>query len=276
MNIGIRCHDLCQGTIEDIISKCKEYGFENLQLVFKKALKDNNGNTILFDENSALEVGKKLKESNINVTMLGAYFNPVHSNKKLVKSNIEYFKKHLKFASLLDCKYVGTETGSYNDDKWTYNPKNQTEEGYQESIAVFKELVKYAEECNTTLLIEPAYGHVMYSVDQLKRCYDEINSPNLKITIDIFNLLYEGNYKDYKEIFRYACKIFRDNIKVFHLKDFYTKDEKIVQCGLGKGIIDFKFIIDTINEFSPHSTVVFEGVIGEDIKPSLNIIKELL
>lgn len=269
MMVGIRAHDLATGDISHVLSKAETHGFKAIQLVFKKALGKP------FDDLSCLEVKNALNYSNVRIAMLGAYFNPVHSNKKLVQENVEYFEKHLSLASKLNCNYVGTETGSYNDDKWTYNPKNQTEEGYQETMLIFKRLVQTASKYKTTILMEPAWGHVIYSVEQLKRAYDEINSPYLKVTIDLYNLLYIGNYKEYKNIFLKALETFKENIKIIHLKDFYIENEKIIQCGLGKGIIDFKFIVDNIKRFCPSATMIFEGVVGDDILSSKDMIDEL-
>ena len=274
MKVGVRLHDLASGSVDEVIAKCKEYGFEYVQLVFKKALKDSGGNPLLFNKETALEVGKKFSEAGINIAMLGAYFNPVHSNKELVENNTKYFEEHLKYASLLNAQYVGTETGSYNDDKWTYNPKNQTEEGYQDTMKTFHRLKDVAEKYDTNILIEPAYGHVIYSVDQLARAVKELNSKNVSVTIDIYNLLYLGNYKDYKNIFLHACEAFKDRIKIFHLKDFYVEDDKLVQVGLGKGIIDFEFVIKTIKKFAPEATMIFEGVKPVDIEESLTLVKK--
>lgn len=276
MEIGIRAHDLGKNTITGLLDKAKEFGFENLQLVFKKGFIDSDGNPVPFNEENAKIVAEELKKRNLHVAMLGAYFNPVHSNKELVKENTEYFEEHLRLAHILDCKYVGTETGSYNDDKWTYNPKNQTEEGYLETMKTFTHLKDVAEKYNTTLLMEPAWGHVIFSVDQLKRAIDELHSPKVKVTIDIFNLIYLGNYKKYKEIFENALATFKEDVKIIHLKDFYVKDDKIVQCGLGKGIIDFDFIVSTVYKYSPNATLVFEGVTGDDIKPSLKLIDTIV
>lgn len=270
MMIGIRAHDLIKGSIDEVLSAAEENGFEAVQLVFKKALINQPFNS----ENVAI-VKDVLTRHNIKVALLGAYFNPVHSNKELVRSNVEYFKEHLRLAHELNCQYVGTETGSYNDDKWTYNPKNQTEEGYLETMKIFHELVEVAKENNTTILMEPAWGHVIYSVKQLKRAYDEINSENFKVTIDIYNLIYSGNYQNYKEIFTEALETFKDDVKIIHLKDFYVDDGKIIQCGLGKGIIDFKFLIETIKTYSPNATMIFEGVVGNDIKTSKCLIDSL-
>ena len=275
MMIGIRLHDLKIGTLEEVKEAILKQGFEAIQLVFKKALRDEENKPLLFSYDNALKVQECFKNTNIKVAMLGAYFNPVHSNKELVKSNIEYFKEHLKYAHLLNAQYVGTETGSYNDDKWTYNPKNQTEEGYQETMQVFKELAKCAEEYKTTILMEPAYGHVIYSVEQLKRAIDELNSSYVKVTIDLFNLLYIGNYLNYKDIFHKAMITFKNDIKIIHLKDFYIENDKMIQCGLGKGIIDFKYIMKEIKENCPDATLIFEGVTGEDISSSQLLINNL-
>ena len=270
MIVGIRAHDLVKGSIDEVLSAAINNGFEAIQLVFKKALVNQP-----FNKENVDIVKESLSRHNIKVAMLGAYFNPVHSNKELVRNNIEYFKEHLRLAGELNCKYVGTETGSYNDDKWTYNPKNQTEEGYLETMKVFHELAKVAKEYNTTILMEPAWGHVVYNVATLKRAFDEINSENFKVTIDIFNLIYLGNYKQYKEIFLDALTTFKDDIKIIHLKDFYVLDDKIVQCGLGKGIIDFKFIVNSIKQYCPNATMIFEGVMGDDIKTSKELIDSL-
>lgn len=276
MKVGIRLHDLAKESYKTIFKKCKDAGFDYIQLVFKKALLDDNNEIMLFSKENALKVKPYLEESGLKVSMLGAYFNPVHSNKELVKKNVEYFKEHLKYASILDAEYVGSETGSYNDDKWTYNPKNQTETGYRESIEVFKDLIVTAEKYNKTILMEPAWGHIMYDIDTLKRCVEELNSPNVKVTIDIYNLLYIGNYKNYKEIFHYALTTFNKDIKVIHLKDFNVEGETLKQCGLGKGIIDFDYIIKEVKAYAPEAVLTFEGVTGEDIPTSLELIKSII
>ena len=243
MKIGIRLHDLAKDTPENAFKKAKEAGFDYIQLVFKKSLKDENGNFLVFNEKNAKKVATFLNKYDLKVAMLGAYFNPVHSNKELVQKNKEYFIEHLKYASIVGANYVGTETGSYNDDKWTYNPKNQTEEGYQDTMSIFKEHAIKAKEHKTTLLIEPAYGHVIFNVDTLKRAINELNNEFVKVTIDLYNLLYIGNYNNYKEIFINALSTFKDDIKIIHLKDFLVDGDKLVQRRLGKGILHYNFII---------------------------------
>ena len=274
MKIGVRVHDFGKSDAKTLAKKAKEVGFDGVQLVLNKAIEGESGLAGTLSKEKANSIYEAFKSEGLDIAMLGAYFNPVHSNKALVESNTNYFEEHLRYASLLDAQYVGTETGSYNDDKWIYNPRNQTEEGYQDTMKTFRHLKDVAEETDTNILIEPAYGHVIYSVDQLKRAVDELNSKNVSVTIDIFNLLYIGNYQNYKNMFIHACETFKDRIKVFHLKDFYPEGEKLVQTGLGKGIIDFEFLVSTIHKYAPDATMIFEGVKPEDMQESLTLVKK--
>ena len=65
-------------------------------------------------------------------------------------------------ANIFDCKYVGSETGSFNDDSWTYNPLNRTEEAFQEVKRIFKDILLVAKEANCHVALEGAYGHCMF------------------------------------------------------------------------------------------------------------------
>ena len=62
--IGIRAHDLVTGNIKDVLTQAEDYGFDAIQLVFKKALKQD------FSEENALIVKEELKHHNIKIAML--------------------------------------------------------------------------------------------------------------------------------------------------------------------------------------------------------------
>ena len=276
MKIGIRAHDLYKGSIEDLFSELKSNGFNYTQLVTYKAIKDDDS---ILSAEKALKIKEMEEKYGVNVIMLGAYFNPVHSNKQLVSSTTERFKSHLKYASLAGVRFVGSETGSYNDDKWTYNPKNRTEEGYLESYNVFKDLVLFAKDLDTNLALEGAYGHVMYEPKRLYRLMTDLDKvvPNkVSIIVDLFNYLDISNHEKRYEIFDECLNLFKDRIVIFHLKDYVVKENKLVQVGLGKGLIDYSLIIPKIMKNNPNAYLIFEGVLGDDIKQSKDYIERII
>ena len=274
MKIGVRVHDLGKSDAKTLATKAKEIGFDAVQLVLNKAIEGETGLAGTLSKEKANSFYEAFANEGLEIAMLGAYFNPVHSDKNKVEQMIAKFKEHLKYAKYFNCKYVGTETGSFNDDKWTYNPLNRTEEALAKDIRIFKDLAECAKENDSYLAIEGAYGHCMYSPDQLKRLFDAINNGHVKIIIDIFNYLDISNYNEQIEIFNRAIELFKDDVVVFHLKDFVVDNEanKLVQVGLGQGLMRWDIFFPIIKEKCPNAYLTFEGIKPEDIDSSIDCV----
>lgn len=273
LKIGVRAHDLSEKqTIDELVNVINKYNFKNIQLVFNKALIDYS-----YSDEYVKNVVTKLKDNNIEVTMLGAYFNPVHSHRDVVEKGILNFKENLRISHYFDnLPYVGSETGSYNDSPWIYHPKNQTEEGYQETKKVFMDLKDYAESINSKIAIESAWGHVIYCYQQHARLLQELNSDNVFATIDLYNLLCLENFKDRDDIFFNALKTMGNKVKIIHIKDADVIDNKLIQLAPGEGKFNYRFMIDTVKKYSPEATLIFEGVKADKIENSLKLIENLM
>ena len=278
MKICVRLHDLGKSDALTLAKRTKEYNFDGVQLVINKAIEGESGLPGTLTDEKLSEISLAFQNENIEVAMLGAYFNPVHSDKNLVATNIEKFKEYLGFANRFNCKYVGSETGSFNDNKWTYNPLNRTEEAFQEVKRIFKDLANHAEKCNSFVAIEGADGHCMYCPDQLYRLYKELDSKHVKIIVDIYNYLNEVNYSmEYQHKTLDRCiELFKDEIVLFHLKDFIVVDGKLKQVGLGEGIMDLENLVLKMQKFCPNAYLIFEGVPFDKMKSSLQFIKNII
>ena len=273
MKIGVRVHDFGKSDAETLAKKAKSVGFDGVQLVLNKAIEGETGLAGTLSKEKANYFYEVFKNVGLDIAMLGAYFNPVHSNKELVNNMIAKFEEHLKYENDFHAGYVGSETGSFNDDKWTYNPLNRTEEAFQEVKRIFSRLAKCAEANNAKIALEGAYGHCMYEPKALKRLVDEIGSNSIYYTVDIYNYLAIDNYMNYKEIFEECLDLFKGKIVIFHLKDFVIQDGALKQCCIGKGMIDYDYLIGRIKATNPDSYLVFEGSKPEDMEFSFNFVK---
>ena len=272
MKIAFRTHDLGVKGLENAIDKAKTCGISAVQLVAYKFMDEIKYAPGALNEVNSAALGKALKEAGISVPLIGAYFNPVHSDKEKVARCKAVFKEYLKYSSALGCNIVGSETGSFNDDKWTYNPLNRTEEALQTVIDTFKELAAYAKEVGAFVGMEGAAGHVCWNVATLKRAVDAIGADNVKIIFDIYNYLDSSNYKNYLEIFDEGLKTFAGKIVVFHIKDCVFEDGKLKQVAPGKGMFDFDKILGKIKAYDKNAVLVLEGTTGEDIVPCIQFI----
>mgnify|MGYP002869369525 CR=1 FL=1 len=265
MTICIRPHDVGFASAQEIGKAVNELGFDGVQLAIAKAIKGQNGEPDTLTEDVCKEIREGFESNNVKIPVLGAYFNPVHSDKAKVKAGQAKFADHLKKASLLGAKFVASETGSYNDEPWTYNPKNQTEEAYQEVKKIFTPLAITAKESGSYVSVEGAWHHCIYCPKQMKRLLDELNAPELGdghvyTTVDIFNYLYIGNYEQRFEILDEALSLLKDKIACFHIKDFKVENGELVEVALGKGIMGWDKMIEKIQKVIPEPIVIFEGV----------------
>ncbi len=272
MQIAFRTHDLGVKGLENAIEKAKTCGISAVQLVAYKFLDEIKYAPGALDEANSAAIGEALKAAGIEVPLIGAYFNPVHSNKEKVANCKAVFKDYLKYSKTLGCNIVGSETGSFNDDKWTYNPLNRTEEALQTVIATFKELAAYAKEVGAFVGMEGAAGHVCWNVATLKRAVDAIGADNIKVIFDIYNYLDASNYKNYLEILDEGLKTF-GNIVVFHIKDCVFEDGKLKQVAPGNGMFDFDKILSRIKKYDENAALVLEGTTGDDIIPCSEFIR---
>mgnify|MGYP002921851188 FL=1 len=161
-------------------------------------------------------------------------------------------------------------------DKWTYHPQNRTEEAFQEVKRVFKDLANYAEANHAKIALEGAYGHCMYEPKALKRLVDEIGSDSIHYTVDIDNYLSIDNYLKHTQIFDECLELFEGRIVIFHLKDFVVENESLKQCCIGKGLMNYDYILPRIKEKCPNACLIFEGSKPEDMEYSYHFVQTKL
>lgn len=265
MKLFIRSHDLGVKGIENVAKQVCLHGLDGIQLVAYKVMDDVAYTPDGINQQKAQYIADTMQSCNKQIALIGAYFNPVHSNKDKVHNCKEVFKSYLRVAKTLGCNMVGSETGSFNDDKWTYHPSNRTNDALETVVDTFGELATYAKEQGVCIAMEGAFGHVCYSVDRLKQAIDQIGQDNICVIFDLYNYLDISNVHQCYDILEHGLQTFGDQIKIFHIKDFVIADGKVKQVGVGKGSLDFERVITTIKKYVPNANLVLEGTTGEDI-----------
>ena len=276
MKIGVRVHDFGKSTAEELAKKAKAVGFDAVQLVLNKAIEGETGLAGTLSKEKANYFYEAFKKEGIEIAMLGAYFNPVHSNKERVSKLVDKFSEHLVFENDFHAGYVGSETGSYNDDKWTYNPLNRTEEAFNENVKIFGKLAEVAKANNAKMALEGAFGHCMFEPKALKRLVDTIDNGSVYYIVDIYNYLSIDNYMNHTKIFDECLELFKDKIVIFHIKDFVIEDGALKQCCIGKGMMDYDYIMPLIKKNCPNAYLIFEGSKTEDMEFTYKFVKTKL
>lgn len=275
MRIAIRTHDLGVRQEEPLLERLHALGINAVQLVCYKAFDD-----VLYEkggitEARATEIGRAFSEAGVSVPLIGAYFNPVHSDLVKRQRGYDVFLDYIRFAKRLGGSIVGSETGSYNDDKWTYHPQNRTEEARIRVADTFRSLCDKAAESGVCVGIEGASGHVCYSVAALRETIQRIGRTNLRVIFDLYNFLDESNAARYLDILDEGLDAFSDSICCYHIKDCRFTDGKPVQVGVGRGDLDLSAVLGRIKRHDPDAVLTLEGTVGEDIPFAVQTINHI-
>ena len=275
MKICIRAHDLGVKGTENILKKIHSLGIDGVQMVCYKAYDDIPYAVGTITEEKAAAIGEAFQNAGAMIPLVGAYFNPVHSDREKAKRCEAIFGEYLACCKAMGCGYVGSETGSFNDDQWTYHPLNRTEEALQTVMETFSRLCDVAAAHGTMVAMEGAAGHVCWNVQTLARARKMIGKPT-KVIFDLYNYLDESNQTEYLSILEEGLKTFAGEILLFHMKDCcFVPGDKPKQMPFGTGEMDLKAILKRIKAYDENAVLTLEGTTGEHILHAVTTINSI-
>lgn len=275
MKLCIRAHDLGVKGTAALLERTQALGIDGVQMVCYKAYDDIAYQPGTITSQRAEQIGGAFRDAGLMIPMIGAYFNPVHSDKEKVRRCSAIFADYLRLAKQMGCEAVGSETGSFNDDKWTYHPRNRTEEALQTVVATFSQLCDVAQEHGATVAMEGAAGHVCWDVDTLARARNMMGRKT-KVVFDLYNYLDETNQSDYLAILDQGLEVFGGDILMFHMKDCQlVNGQRPIQVPLGTGRLDMQAILRRIKAYDKDAVLTLEGTTGEHISHAVETIKNI-
>lgn len=273
MKVCIRAHDLGVSGTAQILKRLDCLGLDGVQMVCYKAYPDIEQIPGAITQERAAQIGKAFSDSGKIIPLVGAYFNPIHTDEKKVENSLRIFEDYLRVCKAMGCNVVASETGSCNNDEWTYHPGNRTEESLQGVVRAFSRLCDVAADCGSIVAMEGCSGHVCWDVDTLARARKMIGKKT-RVVFDLYNFMDTDNQGDYLKILDKGLDAFAGDIQVFHMKDcFLTNGQKPIQTPFGKGELDMKAILTRIKNYDPDAVLVLEETTGEHIEHAIKTIK---
>lgn len=272
MKIGIRAHDLGTfklETIDSFISEINRYGFNDIQLVLWKSFEDIDPYLNNLTEDKVKYISEKLKKSNINIIVLGAYYNMISLDDNERNMGENRYLKSLELLKEFNGGVVASETGSYNCD-FSFNEKNHSDEAYNIVLNAFKKFTKFSENINVNCALEPVYRLTIWNVDIVKKIIEDINSNNFKIVFDPVNIIDISNYEYQDEMIEKAFEYFGKKIETVHFKDFIINNNKLEVVSPGKGILNYSLLLKKMKEYGVN------GILDEIKKSDIEFSKQYI
>ena len=266
IQFGLRLHDAEQLPMEQLLPLVKEKGFTSAHLALSKAMKEYPCDPSALTPGYALYLRHLFEKNGIDVAVLGNYLNLAHPNPDAVKDMQEKYYAHIRFASLLGCGMVGTETGAPNPE-YKFCPEYRSDKALITFIKNLKPVVRCAEQYGVTVAIEPVARHIVYDAKRARLVLDEIGSHNLQILLDPVNMLSMDNVDRREEVFAETIELLGKDVAMIHFKDFLRQDAdgQLKACGAGQGEMgDYSTILRFAKQEKPFVFATLENTTPEN------------
>ncbi|SFR63333.1 sugar phosphate isomerase/epimerase family protein [Anaeromicropila populeti] len=274
MQIGIRLHDTINLPLEERLAVVKEQKFQCAHLALSKVIKEYSVANEALTPGFAMYLKKLFNQYEIDIAVLGCYLNLANPNADKLEKIKETYMANIRFASILGCGVVGTETGAPNE-AYQYEPACRSEEALNFFIDNLSTVVAYAESMGVVVAIEPVWKHIVYNPLRAKEVLDRIQSPNLQIILDPVNLLGIENYMNQQEVIAEAIEVLGDYVSVVHIKDFIVDNRELVSVAAGTGLMKYDKIIEFIKKKKPHIHVTLENTVPANAVEARKYIQRL-
>ncbi len=275
MQIGIRFHDTKELPFEERLADIKKQGFDCVHIALSK-VPGFTADTEALNPGYAMYLRNAFRKADLDVAVLGCYLNLANPNQEALKKIQEKYYAHLRFASILGCGMIGTETGAPNET-YTYDKEAcHSKEALDTFITNLRPVVKCAESTGTIIAIEPVYRHIVYDAKRAREVLDRIESPNLQIIFDPVNLLWTDNYDRRYEVIDEAIDLLGKDIAMIHLKDSILMEDSVKSVGCGFGEMKYESIIKFALEKKPFIHATLEDTKPETAGKSLQCIKDVI
>ena len=275
MQIGIRFHDTKEIPFEDRLLDIKNQGFDCVHIALSK-VPGFTADTDALNPGYAMYLRNAFRKAELDVAVLGCYLNLANPNQEALRKTQEKYYAHLRFASILGCGMVGTETGAPNE-AYAYDKEAcHSKEALDTFITNLKPVVKCAENMGVIIAIEPVYRHIVYDAKRAREVLDRIESPNLQIIFDPVNLLWTDNYENRYEVIDEAIDLLGKDIAMIHLKDSILMQDSVKSVGCGFGEMKYDSIIKFALDKKPFIHATLEDTKPETAAQSLKCIKDVI
>lgn len=210
------------------------------------------------------EIIEAKQKTGIELASLNGTFNMISSGEEL-KNGLIGFENVARSSVPLEAKLMTLCTGTRSPDgMWIYHKDNELPDAYRDLCVTMEKLLDMAHRYDVCLGIEIEASNVISTPEKAKQIIKDMGSDYLKIILDGANLFHVGDayVKNVHYVLSHAFDVVGEHIMVAHAKDIKETDG-ISFTSAGRGIIDFDYFADLLDEIGYKGDMLIHGTKSE-------------
>ncbi|MBM6754928.1 sugar phosphate isomerase/epimerase [Collinsella tanakaei] len=218
-NVGVRLHDLPEGTVEERLHMAAEQGFSCLQLPSKVLYASYGIDCSGLTRELAEHLRALLDELGLSVAVFGCYKNLVTPDAEALEEVMAEYEACLRFAAWLGGCPVGTETGRPNAENAVADDRF-SDDALWLFCARLGHVCAMAEQLGVRMYIEPGWNEVVCTPERCRYVLDVVASPALGVIYDPVSLLHPKVVEQAQPLTARMLRMCGERIHVIHAKDY--------------------------------------------------------
>ncbi len=268
---GTRVHDMGKGTPRQMLEKIGAYGFDCVQLAYKKGITGVSGYGDVTGELVA-ETRQAVEDTGVQIAVHGTYVELGLVDETARKKQVADFISQIPHTKTLGAFCQGSETTNM-----AKQPAGTTRAEAQKALLrSLEEIMPHAEASGITVAVEPVFYHAMNTPEAARMVLDSIASPNLKIIFDAANLISFDDRHRQEAMWDRAMTAWGDQIVAVHMKGVNFDDQgKFFSTVLEDSCIDYPLVASYVRQLSQRLPIMREEEKPERAEQDIRYLKSL-
>ena len=267
---GTRVHDMGKGTPMEMFTKIGSYGFDCVQLAYKKGITGVGGYGDVTPE-LVSDTCKAIEESGVSVAVHGTYVELGLVDEDARRVQVDNFISQIPYTKTMKALCQGSETTNM-----AKQPGVTRAEAQKALLKSLEEIMPHAEAYGVTVAVEPVFYHSMNTPEAAKMVLDSIASPNLKIIFDAANLISFDDVSRQEAMWDRAMTAWGDKIVAVHVKGVsFDENGDFHSTSYEQSQLDYALMASYVRQLGKDLPIMREEVKPDHAKVDIAFLKSL-
>ncbi len=267
---GTRVHDMGKGTPMEMFTKIGSYGFDCVQLAYKKGITGVGGYGDVTPQ-LVEDTCKAIGSSGVTVAVHGTYVELGMVDEKERRKQVDNFISQIPYTARMQAGCQGSETTNM-----AKQPGVTRAEAQKALLRSLEEIMPHAEAHGVTVGIEPVFYHAMNTPEAAKMVLDAIASPNLKIIFDAVNLISFEDVHRQEAMWDRAMNAWGDKIVCVHVKGVeFDENGDFHSAPYQQSMLDYALMASYVRQLGRDLPVMREEVKPDHAKQDIAFLKSI-
>ncbi|PDW04449.1 sugar phosphate isomerase/epimerase family protein [Candidatus Viridilinea mediisalina] len=192
-----------------------------------------------YDPALARRLASASAESGLPIVAVSGYANPLRPADAPMGMNFDQLADLIEWLPQLNTRRIICWSGSYAPGIFEAHPENQSLAARAQLREQIEDLLPLLDEAEAILLLAPHHRHVLHNPTAIAEFCAELNSPYLRILLDLPNLLPPAHWLKHSATLRQTVAQLAPYVGLLQCQDMCLRDGHADLCAPGQGLLNY-------------------------------------